>query len=269
MNLLKLLDLLDLNLVDQDEYKKPALRRDLFRKAGDYSLKAALAAVPFALTALPNIVKAQSSSTVNALNFALTLEYLEDEFYRLGLGATGLIPTGDRAVFSQIGLHEREHVSFLRTALGNAAVSKPTFDFTARGAFADVFTNYQTFIALAQAFEDTGVRAYKGQTGNVMTDKNILEAALQIHSVEARHAAQVRRMRGMLTNQPIKGWIVNSEANGLPAAIYAGEDNLTHAGANLNSITSLNSISAATKAEAFDEILSREQVTEIITPFLV
>jgi hypothetical protein len=48
---------------------------------------------------------------------------------------------------------------------------------------------------LAQAFEDTGVRAYKGQAGNVMSNKTVLQAALQIHSVEARHASQVRRMR--------------------------------------------------------------------------
>jgi rubrerythrin len=51
-------------------------------------------------------------------------------------------------------------------------------------------------LALAQAFEDTGVRAYKGQAANLMSKPDLLTAALQIHSVEARHASEVRRLRG-------------------------------------------------------------------------
>jgi rubrerythrin len=58
------------------------------------------------------------------------------------------------------------------------------------------FTDYQQFLALAQAFEDTGVRAYKGQAANLMSKPDLLTAALQIHSVEARHASEVRRLRG-------------------------------------------------------------------------
>ena len=46
-------------------------------------------------------------------------------------------------------------------------------------------------------FEDLGVAAYKGQAGNLMASDEILTAALQIHSVEARHAAEVRRILGM------------------------------------------------------------------------
>lgn len=77
------------------------------------------------------------------------------------------------------------------------------------------------------AFEDTGVRAYKGQVGRLMTEKNILNAALAIHTVEARHAAEVRRLRGK------KGWITGNSRDDLPAftqAIYDGEDTLTQAG---------------------------------------
>jgi len=62
-------------------------------------------------------------------------------------------------------------------------VPKPNFDFTAGEAFADVFSNYQTFLAVAQAFEDTGVRAYEGQAGNSQSNGNILTVALQIPSV--------------------------------------------------------------------------------------
>jgi hypothetical protein len=44
--------------------------------------------------------------------------------------------------------------------------AKPTFDFTAGGLF-DPF-DYPTFFffSIAQAFEDTGVRAYKGQVSS-------------------------------------------------------------------------------------------------------
>ena len=69
-------------------------------------------------------------------------------------------------------------------------------DFTAGGKYADVFSNFKTFLALSQTFEDLGVAAYKGQAGNLKGNGAILTAALQIHSVEARHAAEVRRIGG-------------------------------------------------------------------------
>lgn len=95
---------------------------------------------------------------------------------------------------NQIGLHEAAHVEFLKGALGKAAVKKPEADFTAGGKYADVFSNFDTFLTLSQTFEDLGVAAYKGQAGNLMANGDILTAALQIHSVEARHAAEVRRI---------------------------------------------------------------------------
>lgn len=268
MNLLKLIDLFDLNKIDHDEVKAPSSRRAFFRHAGDFSVKAALAALPVALTLMPKAARAQSSAVGETLNFALTLEYLEDEFYKAGLNASGLIPSSDRAIFMQISKHESAHVAFLKSALGSSAVAKPSFDFTAGGTFPDVFSNYMTFLALSQSFEDTGVRAYKGQAGNLISDNDTLKAALQIHSVEARHASEVRRLRGKAMSENIKGWITGKESNGAPEAIYAGEDNITHAGASLNSITSLNSVSASAKTEAFDEPLTKEQVLAIVNPFL-
>ena len=133
---------------------------------------------------------------VEVLNFALTLEYLEDEFYRTGLASDKLIPSETRATFELIGKHEAAHVEVLKAALGEHAVKKPEFDYTAKSAFADVFSNYKTFLAVSHAIDDTGVRAYKGQAGNLKSSDEILTVALQIHSVEARHAAAVRLIRG-------------------------------------------------------------------------
>jgi len=216
-------------------------------------LLASCAAIGAATTPLPQQVK-------DVLNFALTLEYLEDEFYRTALSQPGLIPAGYQNAFNQISKHEAAHVGVLRLALDVSAIEKPAFDFTAGGAFPDVFSNFQTFIALSQAFEDTGVRAYKGQAVNLMVTPSVLTTALQIHSVEARHAAQVRRFRGQ------KGWITGSSRGNLPAAtqaIYDGDGVTTQAGVNIRTFVSANAAS-----ESFDEPLSREQVLAIVGPFL-
>ena len=117
------------------------------------------------------------------LNFALTLEYLEAEFYTQASAGGAL--SGELAEFSRIvGTHERAHVAFLKKALGAKAVAKPTFDFKG------TTENQARFAATAQVLEDTGVAAYNGQGPNVT--KPILAAAASIVSVEARHAAWIR-----------------------------------------------------------------------------
>lgn len=269
MNLKALLNIIDLGRVDQDEVKSMSKRRGFIKNAGDFSLKAALATLPVALTMMPNIVKAQSSSVVDTLNFALLLEYLERDFYKMGLDASGLIPDSDRTVFMQIHKHEKAHVEFLKSALGSAAGDVPVFDFTAGGVFPDGFKDYPTFLTLSQAFEDTGVRAYKGQAGNLQDADDVLTSALQIHSVEGRHAAEVRRLRGKRMDMTIEPWVVNEESNGAPEAVYEGEDNTMHAGVDLMDIESLSDLSMEAKTRAYDEPLTRNEVLAIVKPFIV
>lgn len=229
-------------------------RRQMFRLGA----KAVAAAAPVVMATVGEAysqgASGMSAQVNDVLNFALTLEYLEDEFYKMGLAAAGLIPMQDRAIFMQIGKHETAHVNLLKTVLGGAAVAKPTFKFPA-GAF----TNYDTFKFLAKAFEDTGVRAYKGQAANLMSNKDILTAALQIHSVEARHAAEVRRLLR------IKEW--PSEPGEQPDAVYTGEYMQQQAGINLPGIVP-DFITGMKIAESFDEPLTKEQVLAIATPFI-
>lgn len=222
-----------------------------------------IATVPLLLAgcaAISTVATPLPAQVVDVLNFALTLEELENEFYNTALAQPNLIPAGWRPSFEQISKHEGQHVATLRLALDVDAIAKPAFDFTAGGRFPTVFSDFETFLALSQAFEDTGVRAYKGQAANLMIKPDTLTVALQIHSVEARHAARVRYIRGA------KGWITGSNRDGLPAAaqaVYDGEGATTQAGVNIANFVGGNNAS-----EAFDEPLSKEQVLAIAGLFL-
>ena len=169
-------------------------RRDLFR---DAALRlGALATAPLMLAAVSSQAFAQVPAGVaDILNFALTLEYLEDEFYRTAAAQDGLIPADVAPVFQAISAHESAHVALLQSVLGGSAIAKPEFDFTARGKYPDIFRRFSTLAAVAQNLEDTGVAAYKGQAPKLAGGGKLLTTALQIHSVEARHAAELRIMR--------------------------------------------------------------------------
>jgi rubrerythrin len=255
-----------LKIVEQMEKTDPAVRdhlsrREMFKNASVFGSKIALASVPLVLSGMFTKATARSKESVTAvLNFALTLEYLEDDFYKMGLAAAGLIPADRKVIFDQISKHEASHVAFLKsaiTSLSATPVAKPVFDFTANGTYADVFTNYQTFLALSQAFEDTGVRAYKGRAAELMVDDAVLTAALQIHSVEARHASMIRRLRAE------KGWITAN--TGSPAAVYAGEENVTQGGVDVTTL----GYNATVATQAFDEPLSPANVLAIAGQFIV
>lgn len=262
--------------IDEDLARTVSRRRALSEGGSKLAMGAMMLSAPLALAAMARSAFAQGipQQITDVLNFALTLEYLEAEFYVTGLNASGLIPADKTDVFDQIRKHEVAHVAFLQSVLGAAAVSKPQFDFTAgngsgNGPFAGVFTDYNIFAAVAQAFEDTGVRAYKGQAVNLMSNDAILTAALQIHSVEARHAAMVRRCRGN------KAWITRAITD-IPGtqAVYAGEANVVQNGIRVTSVTRVGKNGGATSTvdavtEAFDEPLSKERVLAIVDPFIV
>jgi len=263
-------------------------RRHVFQNLLKKAVIGGTAAAPVAFGSLLNKAYAghYTAEVIEVLNFALTLEELEAEFYNRGLDTPSLIRGEDRRIFGQIAKHENAHVRLLRSALGSQAVPKPAFDFTAGGMFRDVFSNYRTFKAVAQAFEDTGVRAYKGQAPRLMAFPDVLTTALQIHSVEARHAARVRHMRGMDDGVMVmdsgmqvmqQGWITRNESGGLPGAIYAGEENVMQAGVDVTTLVNNVSlgmgmgtgISRDNVTEAFDEPLTKDQVLAIVAPFIV
>ncbi len=198
-------------------------RRDFFKMMGLVTSAGALGTATSA--------SAQSApSDADILNFALNLEYLEAQFYYYavfgeglpanllgGTGTQGTVRGGRQVNFSdravelyarEIADDERDHVAFLRTALGSAAVAQPALDISANadGAFSaaaraaglvgpgqafDPYANDENFLLGAFIFEDVGVTAYKG-AAPLIRNKTFLEAAAGILAVEAYHASIVR-----------------------------------------------------------------------------
>ena len=273
MNLIKFLD----EFTTDNLVAKKSSRRDMFGTFGSLGKKAVMSAIPFGLASMPAKIFAQDSgnAAVDALQLALTLEYLEDEFYQRALDCVSLPDGRPRIVYEQIAKHEAAHVDFLIAGLEGAGVepvAKPEFDFTAGGMFdpfmqngTDKETAYAQLLALAQAFEDTGVRAYKGQATNLQGTP-FLTAALQIHSVEARHASEIRRLRGL------KGWITGYERGaGMPEAtqaVYNGEENLTQGGVDVTTLGEGNPFSFDSSTEAYDEPITGDTAVAIASLFI-
>jgi hypothetical protein len=160
------------------------------------------------------------------LNFALNLEYLEAEYYvramtgsglaaslTTGTGTQGTVTGGTQVTFTdpviqgialQLAGQEKEHVAFLRSALGKKAVAEPTIDFTTaftnaavaagiitQGQTFNPFDNEVDFLLGAFVFEDVGVTAYHGGAPYI-TNSAYLSAAAAILGTEAYHAGGIR-----------------------------------------------------------------------------
>jgi rubrerythrin len=121
------------------------------------------------------------------LKFALTLEYVKASFYAEALEKDRL--HGELRHFAEVaGGHEKEHVQALRKALGAHAQASPHITF---GALTE---DPRQFTSAAIALEETAVAAYNAHAANLR--RHALAVALQIVSVEGRHAAWIRAVAG-------------------------------------------------------------------------
>ncbi|TCD01094.1 ferritin-like domain-containing protein [Pedobacter psychroterrae] len=271
MNIVNILE--EIEKVDGEVYERLNPRRAAMKSFVNMGKKVSLAAVPLALGSMFQKAYGQTLPTAvkDVLNFALTLEYLEYHFYNHAvLAAPGLLSGAALTAISTIRDHELAHVNLLKGALGatdaRPALAYTDFDFTAGGTFGDVYTNYNTFLAVAQAFEDTGVRAYKGQAG-VLKGLDVLTTALQIHSVEARHAAHIRTMRGQKPWITLgAGGVANDTGIAAVDAVYAGENEEMQTGVTITGIAT--GVTKAAAVESFDEPLDKAKVLVIAGLFI-
>jgi len=268
----------EIEKVDPEVYERLNPRRKAMRDFFSMGSKLAVAAVPFGLGSMFNKAYGQAvpAGVINVLQYALTLEHLEAKFYVDGYNLAPIPAGADKTAIQAIRDSETKHVTFLQTVITGAGATpvaaKTTYDFTAGGKFATVFTSYATFLAVAQVLEDTGVRAYKGRAGELLGQKVYLTAALGIHAVEARHAARIRYMRRMNGHVPtLKPYITGGNDSGVADANgnYAGatpESNVMQANITITGING-QAISANAATEAFDEPLSAAEVLALVAPF--
>ncbi len=285
MNLFSIFEALEKE--DPEIYERFDTRRKAMSEFGRLGKKVALAALPLAMGSMFTKAygKTMSTSVTDVLNYALALEHLEHAFYRavLAAGESGGLSFPDvnaRGAIREIADHEFAHASLLAGALGkNFYNSKPKMDLTGgggsgNGPFKRALTDYDFMLQAAQTFEDTGVRAYKGQVTNLMGNNEVLRTAVKIHSVEARHASKIRDMRfkraqamGQFPEDRIEPWITRSYTGVegpdylLFDANYDGEANTNQGGVNVGMNLGTSEASAT---EAYDEPLSMAQVLKIL-----
>ena len=201
MDFFKIID--QLSEVDADVLGRFDSRRAVFNSLGSAAKRSALAATPLFLGALFQKAYAGTTATpVEVLQYALALELFEQDFYKKVQNSTqyaGATPA-DKAAIDQIKKHEDAHVALLQGAIKSTG-GTPVMGVTFKSAVFAGLTTFKTGAAvtsqlgIAQLLEDTGVRAYKGRAVELI-GTDLLTVALQIHSVEGRHAAKIRTMRG-------------------------------------------------------------------------
>ncbi len=163
-------------------------RRNFMKWAGIFGVGATLA-----VGGLKNFATAQvPDSDIDILNYALTLEFLEADFYRRGVGG-GVLSGRELALVTPIRDHEEAHVGALTSTindLGGKPVKEPKFKYPS-----GTFNNKAKFLETAATFEELGVTAYHGQVTKIKT-LDILAAAAAIAGVESRHAAILADLTG-------------------------------------------------------------------------
>src|ERR1700712_5860057 len=175
------------------QFSSETNRRSFLKYAGLVGVGATVVAggvfnAPFAAANAPAVAKGD----LDILNYALTLEYLESDFYATGL-AKGFLSGRELELITPIGDHEKQHVAAVTQtikSLGGTPVAKPKITYPA-----GIFDSKEKFLATASVFEELGVTAYHGQVP-LIKDPDVLASAASIAGVESRHAAVIATLIG-------------------------------------------------------------------------
>lgn len=170
-------------------------RRDVLKGAGAALAALALSSAnPFKAGQAFAMASLQDLTDLDILNFALTLEHLEAEFYKMAVDS-GQLSGQTLTILTDVRDHEIAHVDKLTSVItqlgGTPAEKEDSYNFGDMGS-------QDAILETAQTLEETGVGAYTGAAA-LLDNKDLLAAAASIEQVEARHAAAVRFLR----NQPV------------------------------------------------------------------
>ena len=171
----------------------------------------------------PAYAQSAALSPQQVVEYALTLEKLEADFYRRAVtaaqgGALARVPQNVKTILVSYGQDEAQHVTDLSAVLSSLGGNPDEIAISANPNYQailgrDPFANPVDLLLAGQYIEDLGVAAYKGQVQNLLAageaGKTVLAGALEIHTVEARHAAGIRYLRQTFLNAGIRPWIRN------------------------------------------------------------
>ncbi|MCY7322089.1 MAG: ferritin-like domain-containing protein [Phormidesmis sp. CAN_BIN36] len=211
----------------------------------------------------PSYAQTATLTPKQVVEYALTLEKLEADFYQRAIAAAQSGPLAGAPQIAKDALvsyggDETQHVTDLSAVLTSLGGNPDAVMIPANPNYSailgrDPFANPADLLMAGQYVEDLGVAAYKGQVQNLVAageaGKTVLAAALAIHSVEARHAAGIRFLRQTLLGANVRPWISNASS-----VIY-----------NENRSNSVIPFSS----EAFDGYATKEEVLALVKPILM
>jgi hypothetical protein len=269
---MKLTDILkEIESIQPETFDNATGRRDILKNLG---MKVAAFATPFAAVSLLSNKAAAKTTDIlaEAIVFALNISYMQSALYAKAIAQTGLIPDALVEDFKKIQVDKSQHIAYWvyqLTTTGNAVPPVPSYDFTAKNALPKAMTDFGTFLTVAHAIEDAGVRMYLTAVQMLLTNKAFRTDAVNMATTNARHAAYVRMQRRNL-GIDMMPWVVGTEPNSIVGEIkkaYQNEDNTTQLKINTVGINGF-AISFNAATSSFDEPMSDADAKIFMTPFI-
>lgn len=131
---------------------------------------------------------ADFTNDLDILNYALTLEHLEDTMYKQ-IVASGKLTGDEQAYAMQFGAHEAAHVQALTQTIqklgGTPVAAQAKYNYPA-------FDTRDNIVKFLVTVEDLGAAAYLGAAPDIKSP-DLLTVAVQIHNIEGEHASIWRR----------------------------------------------------------------------------
>jgi rubrerythrin len=136
----------------------------------------------------------EPGNDLEIVKYALFLEFFEESFYGQVLESGEVQDSDLKLLIEDVYRNEKEHVAALAALvrqLAGTPVPRPKTKFESV-----INGGEEKIIATSSVFENLGAAAYLGQADQIQSAR-ILDAALSIHTVEARHAAAFNELAGL------------------------------------------------------------------------